>query len=107
MFWHLLLAHFLGDYPLQSDWMVANRTIPWVRLLHGSIHLGMMLLLTFPVSLRIWPWLLAAATIHMSIDLSKSWFSAHRPGWSRWMYVVDQAAHYIVIGVLSALLGRF
>lgn len=81
MFWHLLLAHFIADYPLQFDWMVANRANAWVRLL-------------------------LAAAIHMGIDLSKSWFSAHKPGWNRWMYLADQAAHYIVIALLSAWLGR-
>ncbi len=106
MFWHLLLAHFIADYPLQSDWMVANRSNAWVRLLHGAIHFAMMALLTFPASARAWPWLLLVAAIHMGIDLSKGWFSAHSPGWNRWMYLADQAAHYAIIALLSAWLGR-
>lgn len=105
MFWYLLLAHFIGDYPLQSDWMVANRNKARVRLLHGTIHLAVMLLFTFPISLRVWTWLLIVSALHMSIDFSKGWLSARRPRWNRWLYVVDQALHYLILAGLSVCIG--
>ena len=101
MFWHLLLAHFISDYPLQSDWMVKNRSRLRVRLLHGLIHFGLMVGLTFPASLRVWPFLLMLAGIHLAIDLMKGWSTGRLPEWNPAMYVVDQAIHYVTIGLFA------
>ena len=43
MFWSLLLAHFTADYPLQTRWMVMNKTRFWVLGLHVAIHFVTML----------------------------------------------------------------
>ncbi len=35
---HLLFAHLLGDYPLQSHWLVKRKAESWRGLLvHGGI----------------------------------------------------------------------
>jgi hypothetical protein len=107
MFWYLLLAHFLGDYPLQSNWMVANRGLPQVRLLHGAIHFGMMLLLTIPASVRVWPFFLLLTAVHLAIDISKSWSTNRLPDWTPGMYVVDQAVHYLSIGLIATWIERY
>ena len=35
----LVTAHLLADFPLQTDWMVANKHRPAVLALHGAILL--------------------------------------------------------------------
>ncbi len=105
MFWHLLLAHFLGDYPLQTNWMVEHKPLLRVRLLLGAIQLAAMVLLTIPGVLRIWPWLLLLAAIHMGIDTAKVWVSRQWPDRSARIYLIDQAAHIFFIGLVSAGIG--
>ena len=67
MFWTLLLAHFIGDYFLQTDWMVRNRDKFWVLTLHASIHLGVMLLLIGVSRSEYWPLISLLALIHMGV----------------------------------------
>ncbi len=106
MFWYLLLAHFLGDYPLQSDWMVAHRKRIVVRLLHGAIHFGVMALLTVTVVLRTWPYLLLLTVIHMLIDFGKTWITPRLPAWRVPLYFIDQAVHFLAIGLVAAWIEK-
>ncbi len=106
MFWYLLLAHFIGDYPLQTDWMVAHRKRIAVRLLHGVIQFGGMALLTITVALRIWPYLLLLTVIHMLIDFGKTWLTPRLPAWKIPLYFIDQAVHFLAIGLVAAWIEK-
>ncbi|MCK4899676.1 MAG: DUF3307 domain-containing protein, partial [Anaerolineales bacterium] len=68
MFWNLLLAHFISDFLLQTDWMVRNRDKFWVLTLHASIHFGMMFLLVGESRSAYWPTIALLALIHMGQD---------------------------------------
>ena len=47
MFWYLLLAHFVGDYPLQTDWMVKFKS-KWFGLgSHIVAHVFSIYLIVF------------------------------------------------------------
>lgn len=67
----LLLAHFLGDYLLQSDWMATNK----------AKHANAMLMHVSLYTLCFLPWGLwfAAVTFltHMTVDLITSRLTAH------------------------------
>lgn len=99
MFWTLLLAHFIGDYFLQTDWMVRNRDKFWVLTLHASIHLGVMLLLIGVSRSEYWPLISLLALIHMGQDALKIVLVQKRPDWSVMAYILDQILHYIFIWV--------
>jgi hypothetical protein len=100
LFWYLALAHWLGDYPLQSDWMARHKTNFWVLLLHVTIHFVLLLIGLFPTTTLIWPYLLVLAAAHFSIDAAKNWVKVHHPTWVTWPYLVDQAFHFIsLVGV--------
>ncbi len=101
MFWHLLLAHFLADYPLQPNWMAANKRRLPVLVLHVLIHLGTMLLLVGASRWRIWPFLLLLSSIHFIIDFGKLAFNAHKPDWVILPYLIDQILHYLSIAGIS------
>ena len=101
-FWYLLLAHFLADYPLQTNWMVRNKTRLWVLLLHVSIHFVVLLLVTLPAAINLWPYLLTLSVVHFFIDAGKNWFTIHRPAWIRWPYMIDQLIHFLSIGLVAA-----
>lgn len=97
MFWPLLLAHLVADYPLQSDWMVqAKKTLPGL-ILHVAVHLAT-LLITLNGLLRLewrqtWPTILAVAILHFSIDTWKNVFARRWPQWVIGGYLQDQALH--------------
>jgi hypothetical protein len=93
LFWYLSLAHWLGDYPLQSNWIAQRKTNFWVLLLHVTIHFTLLMAILYPASLIIWPYLLSLAAIHFVNDASKNWVKVHRPTWVTWPYLVDQLIH--------------
>ena len=68
MFWNLLLAHLIGDFLLQTEWMVRNRDKFWVLTLHASTHLMLMLVLIGKARSEYWPLLSLIAVIHLVQD---------------------------------------
>jgi len=97
MVWNLLLAHFLGDFVLQTDWMVRRRSNPWVLTLHASIHFLLMFMLVDQPRLVIWPYLLLIALIHLGQDGLKNYLTNKRPDWIVIAFIIDQALHFAAI----------
>ena len=97
MIWHLLLAHFVADYPLQPGWMARNKRRPHVLIGHVSIHFLVMLLLAGEARSIVWPYLLVLALAHLLIDIGKETVRHLRPRWVIGPYVVDQLMHYVTI----------
>jgi len=100
MFWNLLLAHFLGDFVFQTDWMVKNRDNLWVLTLHASIHFVMMFILAVTMRSVIWPYLLLIATLHWIQDRIKNNITNKRPNWIGMGFIIDQVIHFAVIWVV-------
>ena len=97
MVWYLLLAHFLGDFVLQTDWMVRKRDNLWFLSLHAFIHFLLMLLLVGSYRSVVWPYLLLLAFIHLVQDRIKNNLLNKRPDWLRVTFVIDQFLHYFAI----------
>lgn len=106
MIWHLFLAHFVADYPLQPSWMAHNKWRPHVLIAHVSIHFLVMLLLAGAARAAVWPFLLALALAHMIIDIGKNTVHRLRPQWVIGPYVVDQLIHYLTIILTGAWIGQ-
>ncbi len=100
MIWNLLLAHFLGDFVLQTDWMVRHRDKLWVLTLHASIHFVLMFFSAGQSRWVIWPYLLLIALIHFVQDRIKNNLTNRRPDWIRKAFIVDQALHFATIWVV-------
>lgn len=99
MFWNLLLAHLIGDFLLQTDWMARNRDKFWVLTLHASIHLGAMLLLIGMTRSEFWPLFTLIALIHMGQDALKIQLLRKWPNLSVVGFVLDQTLHFLIIWV--------
>jgi hypothetical protein len=106
MVWYLLLAHFLGDFLFQNEWMVRNRHKLWVLSLHASIHLALMVLLVGQPRSTIWPYLLLIALMHFSQDRIKIILIKKHPDWTRIAFIVDQALHYATLWAVSSWFQR-
>jgi hypothetical protein len=100
MVWYLLLAHFLGDFVFQTDWMVRKRDNLWFLSLHAGIHFLVMFLLVGPYRTVVWPYLLLLAFIHLVQDRIKNSLVNKRPDWIRVSFVVDQFLHFFAIGMV-------
>jgi hypothetical protein len=98
---HLILAHFLADYPLQSDGMVAYKSKHFAGIvLHSLVHVATSVLLGLPFILQGHFWLAIAAVFatHNLFDQSKVWAQRRFRKVNRFIfYVLDQIAHLAVI----------
>jgi len=97
MFWNLVLAHQLGDFVFQNDWMVSKRDNLWVLSLHVCIHFILMVILAGSARAVIWPYLLLIAAIHLAQDRIKNSIMNKRPEWIRSGFIIDQGVHIVII----------
>lgn len=102
----LLLAHLIGDYPLQPGWMVrAKNHLPGL-LLHVGIHLICLLLLAGRGAFVLWPYLVGLAVCHFAIDAFKAFLGRWRPNWITGPYLFDQLLHLLSILAVNAWIQR-
>ena len=97
MFWTLLLAHFIADYPLQLPWILrAKRTLRGLAA-HVAIHIVVMGILVSPALAQVWPQVAAIALGHFALDAGKNAVMRWRPRWVVRSYLADQALHMLVL----------
>ena len=106
MFWHLMLAHFLADYPLQSDWLVDNKRTWLASVIHIATHLGVMFVIVGPARLMIWPQLLVLMLFHFLMDWTKTSLGYRWPEAQSLQYVVDQLIHIGSIFLFATWIDR-
>ncbi|MFC3417780.1 DUF3307 domain-containing protein [Algoriphagus hitonicola] len=96
----LVLAHILGDFVIQpDDWIEdkkkkkhKSRKLYW----HTAIH-AIALLFTLQFDLQYWIGILFIVVTHYLIDLGKLY--ANEKVNERWLFLIDQALHLLIIGV--------
>jgi hypothetical protein len=101
MFWNLLFAHLVGDYPLQSEWLIEKKRTMWGLSLHISIHLALMLLVVGSAVGEVWPKIILLIFIHFLLDFTKSSLAVRWPKHEALQYVVDQSIHILSIFLVS------
>lgn len=110
-FMALLLAHLLGDFLLQPEWMVRNKARDhWALFLHGAIHYALALAslgLFAPVpllSLRTQAVLLACVAVHMAIDALKSLLIARSAICDdSKAFLADQTLHVAILTIAALM----
>lgn len=110
LFWRLLLAHLVSDFPLQTGWIFRAKTTHFRGVVyHGSLAgvLGLAILwpyLRFP---KAWIVLIALWLFHIVLDKGKIALSS-RAVRARWLvFVGDQIIHVVAILAASFLIdGR-
>jgi hypothetical protein len=106
VFWLLLFAHFLSDYPLQSSWMVANKTQFRVLFIHVLIHFLVGFIFVIIVDVELWPYLLLLVSIHFLIDTGKNYLSKLKPDWVIGPYFFDQSIHIVSIYIVALMIAN-
>lgn len=91
----LLLAHLVGDYQLQSKWMVTKKKkVLWVMAMHSLINAAVVYLLLGRWTLWLVP--LVVFVSHFLIDFARSKLKKDGLG----VYLLDQTLHLAVLGAL-------
>ncbi len=104
-FWHLTFAHFLTDYPLQTDKLFEKKTksISGV-LVHGLLLFFSMFLflLPFSFSLNVLLGIILITILHIVQDKFKVFLSYREEiGENFFYYIIDQALHIFIIFIFS------
>lgn len=95
----LILAHMIGDYPLQTDWIFKVRYSKRFGILaHTIIHTICVIILLFPYLYNIKTWVAIAGIFitHLIIDFIKKN--------NIWTFFLDQALHLGVILAASLVM---
>lgn len=102
----LFAGHFLGDFALQTRWMVEGKRRPRILGTHVFVVVGTHLAVLLPHM----GWTLAAGCLaigaaHAIIDGAKVHWPLRRPG-PLGLFLLDQAAHVgVLLGVFWAVRG--
>jgi hypothetical protein len=96
----LIAAHFLGDFPFQSEWMIKNKGISWeINAYHSLTYTATMYVVTFLGKLTLPIWFFGAIALsHFLIDPLKARYNVIKSIW------LDQALHIAVIYLLSSMI---
>jgi hypothetical protein len=105
---HLFLAHFLSDYPLQPSGLVKlkNKSF-WGVLIHSAIHLAALIIIMLPF-LYVRNLLIGIGIIfvtHSVIDWSRISFEKKYKYLKLPLYFLDQVLHLLIIALIAYWVG--
>ncbi|NOY59655.1 MAG: DUF3307 domain-containing protein [Calditrichaeota bacterium] len=107
-FWILLLAHVIGDFPLQIDYVYQlKRKSFWGVLPHSFICtvMNVLVLLPFLAKGQIWIAILFLLVIHTILDRSKIVISDKFAGENLLHFLLDQGLHIFSIWIVAIWLS--
>lgn len=98
---HLILAHFLADYPLQSSKLAKYKQNHFAGIvIHSLTHLliSIALLLPFLYDVEVWIAIFIIFVQHNILDQTKVSLSRRYPKWNKFiLYLLDQVGHMVII----------
>lgn len=97
----LLIAHFLGDFILQTNNFTKQKEKNQLRSYHLYVHAAIHALLSWILlwDLKYWYVALIILVTHFLIDAGKLYFTTKKN--SRWLFTIDQIAHILILVVLA------
>ncbi len=102
----LLIAHFLGDFVLQTNSFTKKKEKHQLKSPHLYIHalIHGTLALLFLYDFEYWWAALLIATTHLIIDAGKLKFTNKKN--ARWLFLVDQVLHILVIYIVYVVITQ-
>lgn len=103
----LLVAHFVGDFLCQTDWMALNKSKRWDALaLHVLVYTLVLATFIFPMPSEASGWLVVNAAAHFVQDAVTSRINARlwQANARHWFFVgigADQLLHYVTLFVTA------
>jgi hypothetical protein len=109
LFWRLILAHVIADFPLQTDAVFSvKKNTEWGVFLHGAIF-TLTALLTTVNDLAIpmvWVGLISLGLFHVAVDKGKLVLAGGGRRDNLGYFLLDQALHIGAIGLMSFFFSR-
>ncbi|HLY27081.1 MAG TPA: DUF3307 domain-containing protein [Aggregatilineales bacterium] len=103
---HLLFAHFLADYTLQTNWLIVRKGQSWDGLaLHALMVFFMSALVLAPYIRVLFLPLVAMSVVHGFQDWGKIYTGPRFRIHPFIPYMLDQFLHYITIIIMQVLFG--
>jgi hypothetical protein len=98
----LLIAHFLGDFVLQTNKFTKKKEKHKLGSYHLYLHAGIHGITSWLLlwDLNYWYVALIILVSHLIIDTGKLYFTTKKN--NRWLFALDQLAHILVILALAA-----
>ena len=106
MFWILLLAHLVADYPLQPSRLVLAKRHQKGLIAHAAVHVAVTCVLLLPYLTFVWPAVLALGLVHWFIDDLKIRASLRWPDEVVLPYFLDQFVHIITLVLIALWMGQ-
>ncbi len=106
VFWRLLLAHFIADFPLQTNKIYFLKTkYPWGSFLHAGIFIMVSALLLWPLWERpdFWFFLIFLFVSHGLQDVLKIIYNRNNSHDTVWLFLLDQFLHLAFISTVFLL----
>jgi len=102
----MFLAHLLGDFVLQPDFLAGwkNRSV-WGLMAHGAVVTCSLWACSLPFTPDWWPCALGIGAIHTLIDILRVKIGRVGPATTLALLLADQAAHLLTIAVGLAWSG--
>lgn len=105
-FLRFLLAHILGDFPFQTNTIVAlKKKHFWGGIVHVLVHVFWAILLLLPVALHMWLPILLVCFLHLPLDRSKIWLGIKKRKDNLILFFVDQCVHLSAV-LLAIVVSR-
>jgi hypothetical protein len=103
MFYRLILGHLVGDFVLQTRWLVVRKRTRGGLALHVGLVGLASLVVTWDRLGEWWPWLGVTLAVHAVIDWAKIRLEPRLRVPPIVPFVVDQVAHMLTIAAAVAL----
>jgi hypothetical protein len=102
----LLLGHFLGDFPLQTNHVFAAKIRGWPGVaLHAGLVGGITMLLIWPYGLAVIAGVAVVTVLHGAIDQAKIVITRKKPGFPISAFLLDQGIHLGLLVLLAYWAG--
>lgn len=108
IFYQLLLAHLIADFPLQFNELFKLKVkSKWGILLHGAIVGVVAILFLLPYVFCIWMWVAIIILIvsHFLIDYGRVILARKANLDNLWMFLLDQFCHIGVVWLISLIIS--
>jgi len=96
LFYRLVLAHLLTDFPFQPNWVFRLKVrYKWGVVLHGSISGVLSFILAYPFlnNPRIWTYLILLWILHIFQDRAKIVYNLQSERNTLWTFLLDELLH--------------
>lgn len=107
IFWQLLLAHLIGDFPLQFNEIFKLKVkSKWGVLLHCAIvvMISVLFLVPYVLTMRMWCGIIILICSHFIIDWTRVIFSKKANLDNLWMFLLDQSLHIFMVWLVSLII---